>query len=107
MATRFALLDDRVYGRFAVTFVSAQSAAQLAGFVYFKVDARLVSVRAQYCYTQAATLFNKEGNVLEVVLRVRQYRGHILGRVVGFEVGGMICDQRVARRVRFVKGVLC
>ena len=38
---------------------------------------------------------HEEGDLADVVLVVGQHGCHVLGRVVGFEVGGLVGDDRV------------
>ena len=54
---------------------------------------------------EAAALDDGRGDLLRVVAERRQHRRHVLDRVVGLEVRGLVRDQAVAGRVRLVEPV--
>ena len=70
-----------------------------------EVGDRLVDVRGQHLDAELAALGQVDGGLVLVVADRGEQRGHVLGRVVGLEVGGPVRDQSVAGGVRLVERV--
>ena len=71
-----------------------------------EVGLGLVDVRRQHLDLHPAALVEVDRHLVLVVLDGREERGHVLGRVVGLEVGGPVGHQAVRRGVRLVEGVV-
>ena len=67
---------------------------------------RLVDVGRQDLDLHAPTLVEVDRHLVLVVLDGREERGHVLGRVVGLEVGRPVGDDAVGGGVRLVEGVV-
>ena len=70
-----------------------------------EVDVAVAHVRAQHLDAQAAALGDGAGDLLGVVAERGEDAGHVLDRVVGLEVGGLVGDEAVARGMRLVEAV--
>ena len=91
---------------FSPTFLTADSPNRTLPSTHREVALRRVDVRRQHLDAHVGAL----GDVVrDLVLRVhhrRDQRRHVLGRVVGLQVGGAVRDQRVAGGVGLVERVV-
>ena len=64
-----------------------------------------VDIRRQNFKVHRDGFVDENRQLVEVADLARDQGGHELGRVVGFEVGGLVGDDAVAGAVRFVESV--
>ena len=76
-------------------------------FLDIEVQAGVVDVGGQHFNAHAPTLVDEVDDLFRLVALDEEQRGHVLHRVVGFEVGGLHTDDRVVRRMAFVKTIAC
>ena len=70
-----------------------------------ELDVGAVDVRRQDLDPEPAALGDRRRDLLGRVADRGQHAGHVLDRVVRLEVGGLVGDQAVARRVGLVEAV--
>ncbi len=103
-----ARLEEEVNGALADIFDGAQSEAN-GGTAFLildgKVPARDVDVGRKNRHAHAARFGHVQGHLGRVVARDGEQRGHVFGRVMGFQVGSLDRQHTIIGAVRFVEAV--
>ena len=102
---RLARLDDRPHGVLADVLDGTQPEANLA-LDDREIALRRVDIGWQHLKTHRLALGHVERHFVFGVHHRRDQRRHVLGRIVGLEVGRAVRDQGVAGGVSLVEGVL-
>ena len=89
-AIRLALLDDAFYGTFTYALHAAKSETDVAPGVDGEFEVALVHIGAKYVDAHCFTFVHELGDFVNAREVTRKVGGHVLWRVVGFEVGGLI-----------------
>ena len=102
---RLAGLDDRAHGVLAHIFDGTQTKADLA-LDDGEIALRGVDIGRQHLETHRIALGDVERHLVLGVHHRGDQRRHVLGRIVGLEVGRAVRDQGVTGGVSLVEGVL-
>ena len=97
--------DDALHGSLSDALHGGQSETDIAGQVGRELPHRLVDVGPQHADSHALALVHVKRQLLDVREVSAQHRSHVLRRVVGFEIGGLVGHPRIARGVRFVERI--
>ena len=91
--------DDRFCGSFSDAFDATQTETDSAVVVHDETEFGLVHIRLQHTQPERTTFVHQFGDLFDVVLMDGEVSCHELGRVVRFEVTGLVRYPRVARRM--------
>ena len=100
-----ALADDGLYGSFAHTLHTAEAEADVALGIDRELKVTLVHVGTQHVDAHSLALVHELGDFVDAREVTREVGSHVLGWVVGLEVGGLIGYPGVAGGVALVEGV--
>ena len=85
-----SFLDDAVYGTFSYALHAAESEADVAFGVNREFEVTLVYVGAKYVDAHRLAFVHQLGDFVDSREVTREVGSHVLWRVVGLEVGGLI-----------------
>ena len=99
--------NNRIYRRLAYTLDCCQTETNISLLICRETHLRLVNIGRKYADTHTLALFHIQLQLLNIAEVGTEQCRHILGRIVGFEVGSLVCHPRIAGCVRLVEGVRC
>ena len=104
VAVLLPFFDDVVECGLADIFYRRQAKTNLV-IADTEVLNALIDVRGKYLNLVFPALVDVDNNFVGIVHVAGQKSGHELGRIVGFEIGGLVSDEGIRSRMRLVESV--